>query len=353
MKLFACPNCRNRIYFENSRCLSCGSSVTYDPDAADFLLAGASGSVPCANAHECACNWRAADGAAFCRACGLNKIIPNLSVAGNRQRWTRVEFAKKRAIYSLLAFGLPVESKGSDRDGLAFDLVAEDAGGGPGGERILTGHDNGLITLNVAEADSARREKMRLEMGEAYRTVLGHFRHELGHYYWNRLIRDHPERLRGFRDCFSDERADYASALERHYANGPPPDWQSTHISAYATSHPWEDWAESWAHYIHITDTLEMAHALDIPLGRLAPADKGLLARDDTAQGSMPSPAEGGWSPEPFERIMERWLVLSETSNSINRCMGLPDLYPFVISPPATAKLAFVHDLLAEPGGHG
>jgi hypothetical protein len=205
---------------------------------------------------------------------------------------------------------------------------------------VLTGHDNGLITLNVAEADSVERERRRLQMGEPYRTLLGHFRHELGHYYWDCLIRDDSARLERFRAVFGDERSDYAAALEAHYSGGAPADWQLAHISAYAASHPWEDWAETWAHYLHITDTLEMVQALDIPLAQVRTVDPNELEAGDTGGGTDTS--------EPFDVLLERWLVLSEASNAINRCMGLPDLYPFVISAQAGRKLAFVHELLNE-----
>lgn len=348
MKLFDCPNCGHRLYFENAQCLHCSSLVLYAPDEARFLLSGADGVFQCGNADECACNWRAEPDNTFCRACALNQLIPDLSVDGNRERWIRVEAAKKRAIYSLLAFGLPIAPKVSPEDevGLAFDFLADPIGAGPGGERILTGHDNGLITLNVAEADSAERERRRVEMGENYRTLLGHFRHELGHYYWDRLVRDDPAYLSAFRALFGDERTDYEQALQIYYANGAPPDWQQRHISAYATSHPWEDWAETFAHHLHITDTLEMVHALNLPLGRLETVGDGDLPGADTGGHLQAAPADPDRVPEPFERILARWLVLSEASNSINRCMGLPDLYPFVISEVTARKLAFVNDLL-------
>lgn len=350
MKLFSCPHCGQRLYFENALCLACGSAVLYDPSTADMRLANTPGLFQCANATECACNWATVKGEPFCRACALNKTIPDLSIEGNRARWTRVEAAKKRAIYSLLAYDLPVGPKQSPGDevGIAFDLLAPVPGSLPGGEHILTGHDRGLITLNVSEADSAEREKMRVQMGERYRTLLGHFRHELGHYYWDRLIRDDPERLDRFRAVFGDETFDYEEALRLHYANGAPPDWEQRHISAYAASHPWEDWAESWAHYIHITDTLEMVHALNLGLGQLE-TDPNALSAGDTGGTHHASPDDSpAERAEPFSPILERWMVLSEASNSINRCMGLPDLYPFVISEVTAGKLRFVHELLGD-----
>jgi hypothetical protein len=335
MKLYSCPNCARRLYFENAQCLHCGSLVLYDPDRLAFVLMR--DHTPCANAAECGCNWVAEAERPFCRACALNQTIPNLSVDGNRERWIKVEAAKKRAIYSMIVFGLPFAPKQSPQDttGIAFDFLAPETGGGPGGTPLLTGHENGLITLNVAEADSPERERMRIRMGENYRTLLGHFRHELGHYCWERLVRDDPERLAAFRAVFGDETADYATALNRHYAEGAPADWQSQHISAYAASHPWEDWAETWAHCLHILDTLEMVDALALE-----------LPSDPTAE--RVSPPASSRAASAFETLLQRWLVLSEASNCINRCMGLRDLYPFVISPTVAGKLRFVHDLLVS-----
>ncbi|MEX0956597.1 MAG: putative zinc-binding metallopeptidase [Rhizobiaceae bacterium] len=354
-KLFACPNCGNRLYFENAACLACGTDAVYLPFAAGFGLPGIDGLAACANRMECACNWAAADGRRFCVACDLNQTIPDLSVEGNRSRWTQIEAAKKRAIYSLIAFGLDISRKvgrGSS-NGLAFDLLGDPIGAGPA-ERILTGHDSGLITLNVEEADEPQREKMRLALGERYRTLLGHFRHELGHYYWDRLVHDNPVWLDRFRTVFGDESADYATALQRHYANGAPPDWEERHISPYAASHAWEDWAESWAHYIHIADTLEMVSALHMPLGRLdaygastLPPNEANYADSNAETRNAPPAVPGG----DFDEMLTRWLVLSEASNAINRCMGLQDLYPFVISEMTAEKLRFVHELLAEQAG--
>lgn len=336
MKLFSCPHCSERIYFENSQCLACGSSVVYEPRKSRFLLLGSPGGFSCRNAAECACNWSPGAKDEFCIACCLNRTIPNLDIVENRQRWIRIEEAKKRLVYSLLACRLEVVPKAhaDDEVGIAFNLVEDDpnlAG------QVMTGHDNGLITLNAAEADPAERERMRIQMGENYRTLLGHFRHEIGHYYWDRLIRD-SRWLDPYRELFGDERSDYAQALQDHYNNGPPQGWQQNHISFYAASHPWEDWAETWAHYLHITDTLEMAHSLNIPLRRMD------TQRGDELAETLEADADDGH--RDFKVVLARWLALSEAANSINRCMGLQDFYPFVISPAVEAKLAFVHEVL-------
>ncbi|MDN2579958.1 putative zinc-binding metallopeptidase [Aquibium sp. ELW1220] len=327
MKLFSCPACGGRLYFENDRCLACGTDVALAPEESRFVAVGVEAD-GCRNATECGCNWIAApehDG--YCRACALNRTIPDLAVDGNRDRWARIERAKRRLVYALLGFGLDVHPKSGpgDAEGLAFEFLADLPG-----ERVLTGHDGGLITLNVIEADPAERERMRLAMGERYRTLLGHFRHEVGHYYWERLIRDDPAELEAFRALFGDDREDYAEALRLHYEEGPSAGWQDSHVTPYAASHPWEDWAETWAHYLHITDTLEMADAFAIPIDRIdAAANAAGLASDDE-----------------IDAILLRWLALTEVVNGINRCMGVSDLYPFVIASAVARKLDYVRLLL-------
>jgi len=333
MKLFACPHCGNRIYFENGRCLFCGSDVIYDAPAERFVLKEGGGRFACANADACGCNWAAGSQGAFCPACRLNRTIPNLSVEGNRARWAEVEAAKRHLVYQLLSFGLPVAPKPTpdSEEGIAFDFLQDPPG--PNAPRVLTGHDRGLITLNIDEADPVRRETMRVRMGEPYRTLLGHFRHEIGHFYWDRLVRDDPFWLDRFRTVFGDERQDYAEALKANYGKGPPPDWAERHISAYASSHPWEDWAETWAHYLHIADLLETADALAL--------DAETLDTVAARQGRETPVPEA-----PFAALLRRWASLREAANALNRCMGLPDLYPFVISPAIAEKLRFAHELL-------
>ncbi len=343
MKLFSCPHCGARIFFENSVCLACGTPLLYDPASEAFIRADAPGAFTCVNAEDAACNWRAPAQGAFCRACELNKTIPNLSQPEHRHRWRRIELAKRRLVYELLAFGLEVRPKRSadDEAGIAFDFLADDQGGGPGGERILTGHDNGLITLNIAEADHVERERMRVAMDEPYRTLLGHFRHEIGHFYWDRLFRENEAQRAAFRELFGDDRADYGEALQRHYANPPAADWPQHFISTYATSHPWEDWAETWAHYLHIVDTLEMACALDLLPGLVAPASPA--DSQPSVAARLPQRVDAS-----FDEMLKRWLELSVAANSINRCMGLRDAYPFIISDGVAEKLRFIDRLLRD-----
>lgn len=355
MKDFLCDYCGQAVFFENVQCVNCRHSLGYLPDVAAMsalqptdngywraLAPGAQGRHyrPCQNYSEYqVCNWLtpADNPEPFCLSCRLNRTIPNLSIPENIGYWYRLEVAKRRLVYTLLALRLPLFNKIDDPErGLAFDFLADPDDPFQESAKVFTGHANGVITINVAEADDAVREKMRLDMNERYRTVLGHFRHEIGHYYWELLVKDSAW-LGSFRELFGDERQDYDAALQRHYREGPPADWQQRFISAYASSHPWEDWAETWAHYLHIVDTLETAESF------------GLTFRPEQSQ----TPAlVAGWNQQSgaFEDLLERWLTLTFAINSINRSMGLKDLYPFVFSAPAVNKMRFAHQLIRAGG---
>ena len=277
----------------------------------------------------------------FCAACDLNQTIPDLSVAGHRELWQTLETEKRRLVYSILQFGLPLEPKREKPSGLAFDFLADVPPTFSERGRVLTGHDQGLITINIAEADPAERERMRDQMDEAYRTILGHFRHESGHYYWDRLIRD-SEWLQPCRELFGDDTRDYAQALDEHYHNGPPADWREHFVSAYASTHPWEDWAESWAHYLHIVDTLETAYAYGLKIRPRASNDKSLAVQHDY----------NAYREEDFDNLIEHWLPLTFALNSLNRSMGHEHAYPFVLAPAALEKLRFVHRVVRDAAGN-
>jgi len=336
------------VFFENTQCVSCGSTLAFVPDlmAVVALEARSSGLWRtelrglarrrfrlCHNyAQENVCNWAvpAEDPQPLCESCRLTQLIPNLAVDGNREAWFKLEAAKRRLIYSLKQLHCPIDSREAHPEhGLAYRFLSDDATGEP----VLTGHAHGIITVNVAEANDAERERRRLQMHEPYRTLLGHFRHEIGHYYWERLVH-HSARLEGFRALFGDERADYAAALQAYYDNGPPADWTQHYVSAYATAHPWEDWAESWAHYLHLTDMLDTA------------ADCGLSLRPARRDEPTLLGARSG-TAEPFDRLIADWFPLTYLLNNLNRSMGLPDGYPFVLTTPAIAKLRFVHETIA------
>jgi hypothetical protein len=354
-------HCRSPIFFNNSFCLACHATLGYvpallevrsfrpGPVAGEWWLAAKPGEdIPavapvwrrCANFDTPAgCNWMvpAADPAVFCPACRLNRIIPDLSVPENAARWHKIEAAKRRLVAQLLELGLPVISKPENPwQGLAFDFLATP----PGLPRVLTGHLEGVITLNIEEADDIVREQIRSAMNEPNRTLLGHLRHEVAHHYWDQLIA-RAGWLEPFRLVFGDERADYAAALNRNYACPPPPDWPLRHVTAYASVHPWEDWAETWAHYLQIVDTL--ATAVGFGLGA---ADVDFEAAPFT-RNVLHDPGHPG--AEAFLAMINAWVELTAVLNELSRSLGQRDLCPSVLSTTAVAKLHFVHLVVSAP----
>jgi hypothetical protein len=355
MKTFHCA-CGQLIFFQNVSCIACQRELGFFPESltleaieprASAFSRCISQTDPAPRYKKCqnyaelsVCNWMIpldeAD-EAFCQSCRLNQVIPDLTSRENHTLWGLTELAKRRLIYSLFSLKLPVLNKDRDPDkGLAFRFLSDIVNPDGSVSKILTGHDHGTITLNIAEADDAVREKARLAMQEPYRTLLGHFRHEIGHYYWHRLV-PNTQFLDRYRALFGDERADYGAALESHYANGAPADWQANHVSAYATAHPWEDWAETWAHFMHIHDTLEVA------------SDFGLKGKSLRRDSRRPEPGSGARPKrDKFDQMIERWLELVVALNSINRSMGHQDLYPFVLSPAVIDKLRFVSHVISQ-----
>ncbi len=324
---FRCA-CGQALFFENTACLRCGSRVGYDPVARRMLpLSVLDGRPPqsasgplCRNgAEHGVCNWIVGEhDQQYCLSCRLNQTIPNLCDGSRLHWWKQLEQAKRRLIYGLLNLRLPVASKHESQHGLAFRFI-EDRRSNPevAEEHVYTGYAEGVITINVAEADEVRRELERRHAGELYRTLLGHFRHESGHYFFHLLI-DSAERTRRFRELFGDERQDYADALRRYHSR--PRTQGADFVSAYAESHPLEDWAEVWAHYLHMTDTLETAGHYGLP--------------------------QGSAHFDRFDDLLLKWSDLTITLNSLNRSMGLEDAYPFVLSAATLRKLRFVHELI-------
>jgi hypothetical protein len=358
MRLFTCSSCRQLLFFENTRCQCCGHRLAYLPglqvlSALDVAgpESGETGAgcefialAPEANRQRfrlCqnyekhhVCNWAvpADTEEPFCQSCALNDTIPNLDAPDAKQAWVRLETAKRRLMYSLIELGLPIDRRSEKGAcGLAFSFKASTAD-----EKVFTGHSDGLITINIAEASDPFREKTREEMGETYRTLLGHFRHEIGHYYWDRLIKS-GRWLDPFRALFGDDTNDYADAQKRHYDDGPHADWAERFVSAYASMHPWEDWAETFAHYLHMVDTLETAGAY------------GLALKPNAASGvPIANVATRRLHFDDFAALIAAWFPLTNALNSLNRSMGLADLYPFVLSESAIGKLRFVHDVIAQ-----
>jgi hypothetical protein len=350
VKTFHCTACQALIFFENTRCLNCGRVLAFIPERTSMVTLnpaddGQWRSVEpndtekayrlCANYTDHAvCNWAipAESPETLCRSCSLTHTIPDLGIAGSQEAWTKLETAKRRLLYALLSLELPLSGKSPEsQKGLEFRFLSDSVTVNGDRARVLTGHDDGLITINVAEADDVYRETMRQHQHEPYRTLLGHFRHEIGHYYWDVLI-SQSEKLERFRQLFGDERLDYQEALKLHYNSGAPPNWEENFISAYATTHPWEDWAESWAHVMHMVDALETSYAVGLSV-RPARLDEPALAIP-----AKPVLARVG----DFDQLMTEWAALTYVLNNLTRGLGLADAYPFVISTPVIEKLRFV-----------
>ncbi|WEF34086.1 zinc-binding metallopeptidase family protein [Pseudoduganella chitinolytica] len=345
MITFHCDKCAQQVFFENTVCFNCGSMLGYQPTLRSINSFDPAGNgqwrslnrrdegklyKQCANyvQHD-VCNWMlpADDPHELCASCQLTVVIPALSSDKNRVLWSRLEAAKRRLLFSLATLRLtPVSKEVEPETGLAFQFLED----GVSGEPVMTGHANGVITLNIAEADPAERERTREQMHERYRTLLGHFRHESGHYYFDRLVVGTPW-IDECRELFGDERADYGASLQRHYSDGPPADWESRFVSSYASAHPWEDWAETWAHYLHMMDTLETAHACGVSLTPRKPNEPALEIAVAPAR------------TDAFDDTAQEWFALTYVLNSLSRSIGMPDAYPFTLGPAVLAKLGFVH----------
>ena len=329
MRDFACPNCGQRLAFENSVCLSCGSSIGFDLKLRDFAALGpdretimAPARQMCANLNVAGCNWLVPAGQPLlCRSCSLTRTRPNDGDAA-LPAFAEAEAAKRRLVVELVELSLPINDRIADPErGLTFDLLSSEQ------EPVITGHDDGVITLDLAEGDDVHREQLRVSMDEPYRTLLGHFRHETGHYFFFVLAETGPARAE-FEALFGDPDLDYQAAIDRHYSQGAPDGWDQNYVSSYATTHPAEDWAETFAHYLHIRDTIDTAAAFG-----LAPAG---------ATATNPLAGDAG-----FDRMIQLWLPLAWSLNMINRSMGHKDLYPFVLPPTVLDKMRLVHKLVA------
>lgn len=338
MRDFTCPNCGQRLTFENSTCLNCGSALGFSLEQMALLVISDdeatehAGFVPasqyqlCANLQLAECNWLVPVNTPrlLCTSCALTAERPNDADTVGLAEFARAEAAKRRLIAELHELKLPIIGRDKDPDyGLAFRLLSS------AHENVMTGHQSGVITIDLAEGDDVHREQLRVEMDEPYRTLLGHFRHEIGHYYFYRLIAPDRDHLERFNELFGDPDADYQAALDRHYSEGAPNGWQDHFVSSYATMHASEDWAETFAHYLHIRDALDTS------------AWCGLAA----ASATFDRPALG---PSAFQTIIDMWLPLSWSLNMVNRSMGHDDLYPFVLPAAVLEKMKFIHTVVDE-----
>lgn len=316
MRAHTCHNCGQLVFFDDTACLACGTHLAYRPSDRSVVAVGPDDR-RCGQHDEVGCGWLVEDEEELCRSCRLTRTRPPADDQAAMATWAEAERAKRMLLDQSFTLGLDLEDA-------TFDLKSGRF------EPVVTGHADGVITIDVHEADDVTRTKMREEMGEAYRTVLGHFRHEIGHYLWMTMV-DGTDQLSGFREVFGDDRADYAAALEAHYGHTPA-GWEDEHVSAYATAHPWEDFAETVAHYLHIRDTLETAASFGITVDGAHPV-----------LDAQPAEADG----EPIRGIIDEWLPLTYALNAVNRSMGAKPLYPFVLAPTVIAKLGWVHRLFA------
>ncbi|SIP97168.1 hypothetical protein SAMN05880590_101522 [Rhizobium sp. RU35A] len=349
MRLYQCDHCGQSIHFDNRDCVNCGHRLAFVPqrlamhalsecpDGTWRLVSDRWQAVrPCANAVNDICNWTVpAEGEeTFCLACRHNRLLPDQSMEEGILQLRRISQAQRHLFYSLLRWNLPLTTRTEDPEhGLVFDYLVDEVLPDGSVKPAMTGHESGVIAIRAAEADDVTREKVRVSMNEPYRTLLGHFRHETGHYIWEKLVRDR-DRLAPFRDAFGDERQDYAEALRRNYEAGPPADWQEHFISTYASSHPWEDFAECFAHYLHIVDTLETARAF------------GLVVEPHGHEDLATEVAFDPYRARSAAQLVDAWVPFSVALNSIHRSLGVPDLYPFILTPTVVAKLEFIHGLV-------
>ncbi|MEO8319495.1 MAG: putative zinc-binding metallopeptidase [Bradyrhizobium sp.] len=317
MRQLHCPKCRTATFFELGQCATCETPLTFNLKLLSFEELKSM--VPCANRTLIGCNWSVDDGHPFCHSCRLTRIIPNLGSDRNVALWKRVERAKRRLVYDLSRLDLPLAVPSGPN--ISFDILSDETAGFP----ILTGHLAGLITLNLAEADDAERESRRIAFREPYRTLLGHFRHEVGHFYWEVLV-GQTNLKSPFQLIFGYESRSYEAALIAYHQRTERSYDRQAFISEYATSHPWEDWAETFAHFLHIVATLDSAAGLPLSL-------------DERSRQTLEDP----YMEADFDALLTSWRPVAYSINELNRSMGLNDAYPFQLSPAVRGKLHFVH----------
>ncbi|MFP5486675.1 MAG: putative zinc-binding metallopeptidase, partial [Acidimicrobiia bacterium] len=273
------------------------------------------------------CTWMlpADSGETWCRSCRLTRGRPDVDRPDAIEAWMLAEHAKRRLVHQLDELALPIEIVSEARpQGLVFDLVFLPGEGG------ITGHLDGVVTLDLAETDDLHRDRLRHRLGEPFRTVIGHLRHEIGHFYWDRLVGQSDD-LKHFRRLFGDERVDYAESVDRYYAHAGAA-WDRTRfVTGYAAAHPLEDWAETFAHYLHILDAVDTAVAHD-----LVPDDSATILVTD-AVGTL-----------ELVDILSAWRPINSAVNAIAETLGVPAVYPFDPADAVVDKLAFVHAQVAK-----
>ncbi|WP_028463664.1 putative zinc-binding metallopeptidase [Nocardia sp. 348MFTsu5.1] len=343
MRAFDCPECGGPAPFEAQSCPSCQVPLAFHvPSMKLVAIPGDSVTIDGTRLLRCSnwaweCNWLVADdsGSGQCFAGSFIRARPAGDDTLALERLAQTAKSLRRLLYQLIELELPVEPYYRQGRGLAFDLISSRTSGTP----VVIGHANGVITIDLAESLDEHRESLRVRLGEPYRTMLGHFRHEVGHYYQSILV-ENGRMIDECRELFGDERASYTDALDRHYKFGAPEGWEQSYISEYATMHPWEDFAECFAHYLHISDTLDTA------------AESGLVVQAERVRWNLTADVvpRSNYAGSTIESVLADWQVLAGAFNRINQSMGKRDLYPFTISEPVVRKLEFVHRVVVTAG---
>lgn len=322
MKIFSCPGCAGRLFFDNLSC-ACGREVAFDPEAGRFVSEAST----CSNRAPIMCNWVAPEGGGLCESCVTTRIHPDLAVPGNGLLWAKAEQAKRRALAGLRRWGWFGDADDGPRP--EFHMLSEATASGS--VDVTMGHAAGVVTIDLAESDAAEQVRRREQLGEPYRTMVGHFRHEIAHFLFERLAASGAF-TSGFRALFGDERADYGAALRRHYEAGPPEGWERNCISAYASAHPHEDWAESAAHMLHLVDMVDSFAAADL------------------SSATFSKPGHDAYAEVDASRLLAAALEIGVALNHVNRALGVDDLYPFVTPDKVLEKLAFAQAWLKRDG---
>jgi hypothetical protein len=336
MRTFACARCDQLVFFENTECLSCAAGLGFRWADRELvtLIDDLEAPTRCRNAKIAGCNALVGEPDTLCFSCALTRTRPHDSDEEGLRQFAIAEAAKRRVLFELGELELPLPDRTEDPDGgLAFDLLASTAA------PVTTGHADGIITLDLAEAVPTHREDVKAQMGESYRTLLGHFRHEVAHFLFPLVAPEGTPELDRARALFGDDREDYGEALDRHYENGPPADWPERFVSAYATMHPYEDWAESFAHYLHIQDTVQTATAYGVHVA--GPSPPRAVAAEPQLLDFRPRLYRSS-----FREVLDDWIPLTYALNALNRSLGKDDLYPFVLPDPVIEKLEFIDELV-------
>ena len=322
MQSFTCPTSGDRVYFDNLAC-GCGAPLYYEPEARAMW----NEATPCANRDVIGCNWAVAPGETLCRACLMTDIVPDFSVGNNQELFARAERAKRWVLANISNWGWFTDADQGPRP--SFQMLSEHIAGSE--EQIMMGYADGIITINVTEADELIRLQRQQQLREQYRSMVGHFRHEIAHFLFNRLSIA-PGFLDAFRTVFGDERADYGAALQEHYANPKLPNGE--YITEYATAHPHEDWAETTAHLLHMVDFTDSFVSAGLSMAGVP--ENYAPYQDSNAQ-----------------HLLTITTDVAIAMNDINRALDNSDLYPFVLTPRIREKLSFVHDWVMNHAARG